>query len=272
MFYVIQENLFKETHYDLLLKLMERHKFEYEIVKFLPFVDDIYEWYDPETVPKGFQPTPYRINKEKVFCFGAVAMATAAKNLGWRPGSQLNDNHDFNAYAPMYGLENMLNGDGHIINFTDPLPEGYEEFFARPTKDSKVFAGQIFTKEAWENYTKICNESDTVNIITEETQVLVSPLKNIQQEIRCWVVGGKVITASRYKLGHRVSYMNYDDEIFFTTFAQEMVNKYQPADAFVLDVCLTDDGLKIVEVNNINSAGFYHCNMEKLIEALENFF
>ena len=98
-------------------------------------------------------------------------------------------------------------------------------------------------------------------------------LKQIQQEVRCWVVGGKVVTASRYKLGSRIVYENYDNEIFYTNFAQKMVDKYQPAEAFVLDVCLTDDDeLKIVEVNCINCAGFYHGNLNKMILALENHF
>jgi ATP-grasp domain, R2K clade family 3 len=51
-----------------------------------------------------------------------------------------------------------------------------------------------------------------------------------------------------------------------------MVDKYQVADAFVIDVCIANDQLQIVEINNINSAGFYDCNMFKLIEALENFY
>ena len=216
MFYVIQENLFKENHYQTLLNTMDRFKFEYDIVKYLPFVEDIFEWYDAEEADKipDFTPTSYIPKRNDIFCFGAVAMSTVAAKLGWKPGSMLNDNHDFNVYATKFGMENMLNGDGEVINFTDPVPFDDDFFFARPTKDSKVFSGQVFSKEAWDDYTKICNETDTVNVITEETQILVSPVKNIQQEVRCWVVGGKVVTASRYKLGTRVIYVNYDDETF----------------------------------------------------------
>ena len=272
MFYVIQENLFKEHHYKTLLDTMHRFKFEYDIVKYLPFVDKIYEYYDREVVGDDFEPVPYKTDREDVFCFGAVNMAIVAAKQGWKPGSMYNENHDYNVYAPKFGYENMLNGDGVVINFTDPLPFKDEYFFARPTKDTKVFSGQIFSRNAWYDYTKICNDTDTVNTITEETQILVSPCKNIQQEVRCWVVGGKVVTASRYKIGNRVIYANYDHESFFVDFAQSMVDKFQVAEAFVIDVCLADDELKVVEVNNINSAGFYEANMTKLIEALEEHF
>lgn len=187
-------------------------------------------------------------------------------------GSMLNENHDYEVYSDKFGLENMLNGDGFVISFTDKLPTEDNEFFARPTKDTKVFSGQIFSKKSWNNYLKTCNDSDSVNIITDETKILVAPLKNIQQEVRCWVVGGKVVTASRYKIGDRVIYKNYDDELLFINFAQRMVDKFQVADAFVIDVCLADGNLKVIEVNNINSAGFYECNLYKLIESLENHF
>ena len=103
---------------------------------------------------------------------------------------------------------------------------------------------------------------------TSKTRNLVSPTKDIQQEVRCWVVGGKVVTTSLYKMGSRVVYENYDHQTEYWDYAQSMVDKYQPAEAFVIDIALADDKLRIIEVNNINCAGFYHCNMNKLIEAL----
>jgi hypothetical protein len=169
-------------------------------------------------------------------------------------------------------MENMLNGDGHIITFTDDIPIDDEEFFVRLTKDSKYFSGEVYTKNSWMEYRQRCIDNYTVEILLNESNILVSSLKDIQQEVRCWVVGGKVVTASRYKLFDRVSYQNYDDEYFYTNFAQAMADKYQPAEAFVIDVCLANDELKVIEVNCINASGFYHANLYKLIEALENHF
>jgi hypothetical protein len=256
MYYVIQENLFKERHYQLLIDLMERYGFEHEIVKLIPFVHDI----------------QFKTQRKDVFCFGSVSMSKVAKRYGWNPGSLMNENHDFDVYSKQYGLENMLNGDGVVINFSDPLPFDNDEFFARPTEDSKLFTGQVFSRKAWEEYTQTASERESVNVATDDTKILLAPVKYIQQEVRCWVVGGKVVTASRYKLGNRVVYENYDNESFFIDYAQKMVDIYQPAEAFVLDICLLKDELKIVEVNNINSAGFYDCNMMKLITALEKHF
>jgi hypothetical protein len=166
----------------------------------------------------------------------------------------------------------MLNGDGHVINFGDKVPFDDEYFFARPTLDSKVFTGKVYSQKAWADYTNLCEDNNLVKVISKDTQVLVSPAKHIQQEVRCWAVGGKIVTASSYKIGTRIVYTNYDNEYYFVDFAQKMIDKYQPAEAFVIDIALADDKLSVIEINNINSAGFYDCNINKLIESLENHF
>lgn len=256
MYYIIQENMFKEEGFDNLIRILDRVGLEYEVIKFIPFLHDI----------------EFTTQRKDVWVWGSVNMAKVAYKYGWTPGSMYNENHDLEIYGPQFGLENMLNGDGIIIEFGDPLPESLPfAFFARPTKDTKAFSGQCFTHDSWNEYVKECIANDTKGILKAETRVLVAPLKDTKQEIRCWVVDGRVITASRYKLGSRVIYENSDDDIA-VTIAQQFVNRYQPAKAFVIDVCLHEDQYKIVEINCINCSGFYAGNMNKMIEALENTF
>lgn len=50
----------------------------------------------------------------------------------------------------------------------------------------------------------------------------------------------------------------------------DMIKLYQPGRAFVIDVALTDDGLKIVELNCINCSGFYEADIQKIIMSLNN--
>jgi hypothetical protein len=257
MYFVVQENMFKETHYQMMIEILEKFKFDYEIVKFIPFCHDI----------------EFKTERKDVWVWGTANMALVAHKYGWTPGSMYNENHDLEVYAAYY-KEHMLNSDGVIMKFGDKLPphEAFDYFFARPTKDTKAFSGQLFSREAWNEYTKNAESNNTLSILNDETKVLVAPLKTIQQEIRCWIVGGKVVTISLYKIGSRVKYQNYDHESAAIEFAQKMVDLYCPAEAFVLDICLHNDEYKVVEVNNINSAGFYHCNVQRLIEAIENHF
>ena len=257
MFYLIQKNTWGERNYDLMIEGLERLGMEYEICRFIPFVHEV----------------EFTTDRKDVWCFGGYSMTNTAEKYGWNPGCMANANHDVEVYGKMYG-DNMLNHEGVCMEFTDPLPEAeeYEMFFARPTKDTKVFSGQVFTRHGWNEYVEKTIVNNAAQIIMDETRMLVAPLKHIQQEIRCWAVGGKVVTISQYKLGYRVTYQNLDHDEEAVAFAQKMVDIYQPARAFVIDICRTSEGMKVVEVNCINSAGFYDMNFQKLIMALEEEF
>lgn len=256
MYYIIQENLYKEFHFNTLIEYLKRYNLEYEIIKFRPFTYEL----------------EFETKRKDVWCFGSNNMAVVAKQYDWYPGSMYNDNHDFEIYSSYY-KHNMLNSDGKIISFKeqnlDDLPE---MFFARPTKDTKSFSGQVFTKEAWREWTKDIEDSNLTQNLTEETSILVAPLKEIQQEIRCWIVDGEPVTISQYKIGRRVNYQNHDNNEEAYIFAKQMAKLFCPARAFCLDICLYEDEYKVVEVNTINCSGFYDLNMSKLIQALENTF
>lgn len=229
---------------------------EYEVCRFIPFVGEI----------------EFETDRKDVFCFGAVKLAHIAKKYGFYPGSMFNDNHDFEVYSPYYG-EDMLNHGGVVMSFTEPIPDHIPQaFFARPTKDTKVFSGQLFMKYSWDEYVQDCLKNDTASLITEETKVLIAPLKTIHQEIRCWIVDGEVVTMSQYKIGSRVVYENADNQDDIREFANKLAFLYQPAEAFVLDVARTEEGLKCIEINCINCSGFYEANLQKLIISLENKF
>ena len=107
--------------------------------------------------------------------------------------------------------------------------------------------------------------------LNEDTQIQVSTVKKIYKEIRFWVVGGKIITGSQHRLGNQTIY----DDVFepeAQVFAQSMVDKFQLAEAFVIDVCLTDNGWKVVECGCINCAGFYKSDLQKMIMSVEDYF
>jgi len=255
MFYVLQENVFKESHHELIMNWMEKAGIEHEVIKFRPFTDTL----EVET------------KRKDIWLWGSVSASRIAEKYGWSPGSMYNDNHDLEVYSKYYG-ENMLNHDGVVMRVTDPLPDGLVSFFARPTKDTKAFTGQVFDAKEWNEWVDDMTRAGLVRSFSKDTKVLLAPLKLIQQEVRCWVIGGKVVSASRYKMHDRIQYQNYDDETFYTDFAQKMADIYCPAEAFVIDVCLAEGELKVVEINCINCSGFYHMNVDKVMSALETHF
>lgn len=257
MYYVIQQDLFKEYNFKHLLEYLTRYNLEYELVKFRPFGADL----------------NIKTKRKDIWFFGSVNATRAIGQRDWNPGSLYNDSHDFEEYGWHY-RDHMLNSDAIVIEATDPLPQSLPYiFFARPTKDTKMFSGQVFTKDSWNEWIEEAKQNSSIGSITDESKILVAPEKYpIQQEIRCWIVEGKLVTASQYKIGNRVNMLNMDNNGEVQVFVRQMCKIYCPARAFVLDICLYEDEYKVVEINCINCSGFYDADMSKLIQALENTF
>jgi hypothetical protein len=50
-----------------------------------------------------------------------------------------------------------------------------------------------------------------------------------------------------------------------------MIDIWQPARGFVIDIAdLQNDEYKIIEINNLNSSGFYAIDLQKFVMAIEN--
>lgn len=259
MYYIIQENLFREKHYDMLIGVMQKFDLKYQIVKIIPFTTEIL-----------FEP----IETKNVFVFGSLKMAYIAKLYNWTPGSFMNDNMDFRVYSQFYKDE-LLNYDSKVIKFGDEFEFPDYLFFARPCEDTKTFNGGVFTMESWkEMVAQVLKSGVTTGFektINENTSVQISSRKDIYREIRCWIVNNKVVTASQYKIGTRVVYQECTEPDIIE-YVEKMSNIYSPAPAYVMDIALTDSGKKIIEIGCINCAGFYEANLQKLIEVLENSF
>ena len=251
MYYIVQENVFKEENYDNLIQALDRLQLPYEIVKVLPFIDDI----------------EFKTDSKHIFPFGSLKMARISKQFGWKPGSQMNDNHDFMVYKDFY-RENLLNYDSKIIKFGDKDFFSEELFFARPTKDTKVFTGKVFDMSEWQEFKEYSFINGHSTLLDANTEIQISTVKKIQKEIRFWIVKGEIITASQYRLGNRLVLSDDIDQSAYD-FCNKMIKIFELNEAFVMDLCLVDGEYKIVECGCINCAGFYKANMQKLLMALE---
>ncbi len=254
MLHFLQKNIFKDIHYDNLITTIQKFGYDYQIVEFFPNSTELK--YEP-------------IESKNVFCWGSVKLARFANKYNWNPGSLFNENHDYRVYSQYY-KENLLNWDSQVINFEDNFIEPGFVFHARPCEDSKSFTGQIFTKESWNEFVlKALN--DPISRLKKETPVQISKVKEIYKEVRFFIINGKIITASQYKLGNSMIFEE-NNESYLHDYVTEMISIYQPAVAFVMDIALCKEGLKIVEINCINSSGFYEINLQKLVFEIHDFF
>ena len=65
MYYIIQENTFREANYNNLIDTLDRMELPYEIVKVLPFIEEF----------------EFNTDRKDIFCFGSVKMSRVAKKL-----------------------------------------------------------------------------------------------------------------------------------------------------------------------------------------------
>lgn len=258
MYYVIQENLFREYHFNTLMDVMKRYKLEFETVRYTPFVKQVHVE----------NPNNYK----NVWFFGSVNAAMVLTHTDWYPGILYNEKHDFEYYFDEY-KSNLLNYGAAVkpVERIDRRP--HWEYFIRPTRDTKIFESKVYRVDEWNQYIEELEKSGELENVRKDTKMLyTSPKPDIQQEIRCWIVDGEPVTMSQYKIGKRVNMLNMDHNEEAYIFSKKMAKIFSPSRAFVLDICLYNDDYKIVEINCINMSGFYDANMSKLIQSLENAF
>lgn len=274
MHYLVQKSLFTNRNFNLILEQLEKMGASFDVVSILPYTNTIQTVIDSED--GHIDMSEFETDKKNIFCYGEVKFAHIAKDKNWYPGSLFNDNHDFEVYSKYY-KEHLLNYPYKMQKLDEPIPDDVSIlFFARPCRDTKLFTGGVFMRDSWNEMVDGIRGSEfhlIANVLEEK--VMFSDLKEIAYETRCWVVDGKVITMSEYRRGRHTIYQNVDDNTYLKEQVQKLVDIYQPAEAFVMDVCETVDKpgeVKIVEINCINCSGFYLGDMQRVINALEEKF
>lgn len=246
---------------DVLNRLGLKHSFE----RMAPFIGDI-------------DPAPEIADPGNTIIFGLHSTRNFAKKHGVSPGIIELRPH-IHELAWQEALLNPLSTTlfttaADIVKHISADPR--DLFFVRAMEDTKALAGQLMTKE------KIAETVSSVSILTEDeffseslnptTELVVSSPVTIISEWRLWIVDDKVATYSRYKHDDTVRWV-YDVDADVIPFAEEMIVKnpdYAPA--YVMDICRTDDGLKLLETNSLNSAGLYAGDLIHLAQALEKKF
>ncbi len=269
MFWILERNLYSEANFASLVNALERLDCQYEIVKRIPFINTL--------VPDISLPD----NIKHVFVCGSTGMGEVVKQKGWFPG-YFDENLDYELVMQHFGRW-CLNHRGQVTTLRKasdlPILRG-GPFFARPVSDKKSFAGTVFDAADFAEWrSKVLQleidntmEENSLTTLKPDDRIVLAPLTNIYQEYRFFVVDQQVVTGSMYKLGSRViSSIEVPERI--SAFAQRMADHWSPNRAYCLDIAVTDDDeefgdMKVIEINALNSAGFYACDMLKFVTAV----
>lgn len=254
--WVIEQNVFSCKLYEKLINSFKKYGNEYYEIKIIPFVHEI----AGETPDITIQP---------VVCYGSVGIQKVAHTNKWLPGVWTSDAFSIINYRDALG-DLFLNYDAKLI----PIHELYKiaiqlpknDFvFIRPNLDTKEFAGLVVDRAElttwYENLKRIGYlDENNFNIITATPKIILD-------EYRVVVVGGKIITWSTYRK-QGVAHQSPTAPAGALAVALRAIEKYNPADVFVIDIARVPEGYKVIEYNTFNSAGLYACNTDKIVEAI----
>ncbi len=265
MHYLLQSNLSTEEGQKPFVEALntlaaQMETASWSFVKLVPFAGTI-------------EPEAEALRPGKVFPLGSTSMTTASRIYGWTPGVVFDPaTFRFEAWRDNWGAENLINGDG-VVSFFGAA-KASEKVFMRPCEDLKAFSGLTLNPdelEDWQRRVFDGEQSTRTSQLLMETPVVVARAKVILREWRFFVVGGKVISGSQYAAyGRRDRCATIDVDVW--NYATRMVERWQPAQCFVLDIGATDDGLAIMEVNTLNSSGVYESDFTKVMLAIERFY
>ncbi|MBI3229018.1 MAG: ATP-grasp domain-containing protein, partial [Burkholderiales bacterium] len=243
-----------ETGWNALIATLERFQISYSIHAVVPKLGELI----PET----------SLAHNNVMCIGSYSMRHVAARNGWTPGVFDLFTQDFEQQRAHWG-SHMLNAHAVVCSLQDAIFTE-EQMFVRPVHDSKYFSGRVFSANefrAWQ--ATVCDPTATHGTsLRPDTKIQLSRPVQIYAEYRFWVVQGQLVTQSLYKRGKQVIYASEVDQRV-ADFVKLRIQEWEPHQAFVIDACDTADGIKIVEINTLNSSGFYAADVQRLVLALE---
>lgn len=274
LLWFIQSNMFREDGYTRLVDALDRLGCDYVEVQVLPFTNKLVPSHVVvegrlDELPGVVVPTD-----RPVFALGSYKLATIVASWG-APGAYFTGLR-YDEWALRYHSRRfpekrwpVLNPDAWVGSLGRARVYGADAF-VRPLADNKTFTGRVFTAAEFRTLQFAATTAQPEDVIQLDLGILIAPVRrDIHFEVRCWVVAGKVVTASYYRLGGKV-YVSEVVDRDIIDFAQACVDIWKPNDAFVLDVAGTDDGLRVVEANCLSAAGFYAADMQKLVASIEN--
>lgn len=141
--------------------------------------------------------------------------------------------------------------------------------FTKPQEDTKSFNGSVCKIDDFKKWCSEAKKSLYANL-SSDTKIIVSKPFNINAEWRLLIVNNQIITSSQYMKNKKFE-IKSGAPIEVLNFAEKVIKTYSPAVAYVLDICLSGNNYYIMEVQNINSAGAYACDIEKYANSINNY-
>ncbi len=197
--------------------------------------------------------------------YGSTRVAELAKYFNFKPGSFYNKLW-FDPKQWIGKRDDLLNEKQTRVSVFELRTNWIGQSSFIKSVDPKILTGMVLEESDQDWWTKEYSHIDGRKILT------ISPLKNIVQEWRFFIIDGKLITGSQYKHDGILRIKEpIHDEVWCK--AIEMSKKWLPSKNIVMDICKLNTGeFNVVEFNSFNSSGFYNCDVKKIVQTFEKIY
>ncbi len=158
------------------------------------------------------------------------------------------------------------------FNLKDGMKLATEDgfIFVRPQHDNKSFSGHVTQIDDFLNWTLEAKQCIFAHI-DAQTPIIVGQPYGISAEWRLFVVDGEIVTSSQYyQKGKLYKQRGAPREVI--DFAYEVIERWNPLPAYVIDICKSADKYYIMEVQGFNCAGAYEADIEQVAIKLQEYF
>lgn len=208
---------------------------------------------------------------ESVVFHGSLANADRiARELPWTPGAFCSTSR-FACSAWWPGLAARLVAPAHVFTTVAALVENGppadfgDRVFVRPDSPLKPFSGRVLERK---DITSAALDHGYY-YDDEDLGIVVTPTAEVGAEWRFVVVAGQVVAGSAYTADGRSAGSTISTDHVAWLYAIDVVTELNhPDPAFILDVCETGDGLRVLELNPFSGADLYGCDRQSIVDAV----
>jgi hypothetical protein len=236
----------------------------------------VWEVVHPGPFLKGLVPVVggHRLTDEDCVIFSGTVplMRHIQLHYPWIPGGWCSAGQfDCTSYYPSFSRY-LLNTAHAVLTVEEGLAR-VGEVFAQYGRGGKVFVRPCGVQKT---FTGRCADRAGFVLALESARyakepVLVASPREIRQEWRVVVARGRFVAASRYRSEERLSVApGCPQEVRAYVDALLAEVPYRPDPIFMLDVCLSDNELFLLELNSFSCSGLYQCDPTAVVKVVKD--
>ena len=259
MHFLIMDKYFNEDGFRVMKEYMVQNNIPHTSVKPVPFLNI----FVPEDVTDYSDASYEKFFDKRVptMSFGSYALANQLIENGYTPGGFINDNLNIKIQMEKWGKDIFLNNDAVFSTMSTLQKPEWKNIFIRPVHDTKKMIARVIDNNNFDFAVQMYSAYNEPDF-----EVMIANSKCIIAEYRLFIVNGKVVSHSLYKVrGQVCTHAQVPEDII--KIAEDLCTEWVPTEAFVMDFAETHNGFKVLEINNINCAGFYAANIPAIVEA-----